>query len=63
MPVTKCNSRSTIFQNKAQRQENTWAITLKETQVNRNPAQMAMQRNLHHPDDHGEFSHLLTSIN
>jgi len=21
------------------------------------------QRNLHHPDDHGEFSHLLTSIN
>jgi len=28
-----------------------------------NPTQMAMQRNLHHPDDHGEFSHLLTSIN
>jgi len=21
------------------------------------------QRNLHHPDEHGEFSHLLTSIN
>jgi len=29
----------------------------------RKSAQMAMQRNLHHSDDHGEFSHLLTSIN
>jgi len=22
-----------------------------------------MQQNLHHPDDHGEFSHMFTSIN
>jgi len=34
---------------------------------NENPKQtkfqskQTMQRNLHHPNDHGEFSHLLTS--
>jgi len=35
MLVTKYNSRPTIFQNKAQRQRNTLAIALKETQINR----------------------------
>jgi len=35
----------------------------KENPANRIQLRQAMQWNLHHPDDHGCFSHLLTSIN
>jgi len=31
----------------------------KQTEIH---SKQTMQRNLHHPDDHKEFSHLLTSI-
>jgi len=36
MPITTYNNVTTIFQNNAQRPDNTWAITLKETQMSRN---------------------------
>jgi len=36
MAVTKYNNGSIIFQNKAQWQNNTWAIALKETQMSGN---------------------------
>jgi len=45
-------------------QGNTWATTLKEnSEIRGSDPRQAKQRNVHHPDDHEEFSHLLTSIN
>jgi len=45
-------------------QGNTWANALKEnSKIRGSGPRQAKQRNLHHPTDHEEFSHLLLSIN
>jgi len=47
-----------------QEQGNTGATTLREnSEIRGSDPRQVTQQNLHHPDDHEESSHLLTSIN
>jgi len=64
MPLTRQNNSSTVFKINVQRARQYMRYNPKRElgKAESDPRQ-AQQRNLHHLDDHEEFSHLLTSIN
>ena len=64
MPLTRQNNSSTVFKINAQRARQYMRYnTKRELGKAESDPRQAKQRNLHHLDDHKEFSHLLTSIN
>jgi len=64
MSITRQRNRSTVFKINAQgaRQYMGYNPKKKFGKTESDPRR-TKQRNLYHPDDHGESSHILTSIN